>query len=106
MAPDFWLLVQQAFIELGYSKQRIDYIVKKAITTDTLIAQYRYGNLSVPDIISITKPLEVIGYEDAMEMYRHGREDLVWIGDPRHGSIVSRLDAEFACLKYRRFPYG
>ena len=102
VSGDFWALLSNRFRVLGYSRERLQYILHIAIDTDRLTNQYRYGRLTVADFTSITKPITYYSYIEALE-----NEDLVLLYDmpdkPTFAHFATREEAKESGYRWEEF---
>lgn len=75
MESAFWGLLTSMFYSEGFSKERLNYILKTAVTSPDIAAAYRYGSLTVAHFTSITNQMTLYDYSEAVRMTQKMHEE-------------------------------
>lgn len=96
----FWSQLLLVFRKKGFCKERLDYIVDVALTTDRLVNQYRFNRLCIADFTSITEPLTIIPNSVA-DNISDPDVKIVSVRLGKETVLTYEQDAIFACLEYK-----
>lgn len=103
LSPDTWALLSYRFAALGFSKEKLNYILHVALDTDELIKEYQYDRLSVPNFVSIKRPMKLYSYDEALRR----PQEMAFVYSRLAGrtpcDITTIKEAEMSGLRWERF---